>query len=315
MKILMTGGSSFTGFWFAKTLAERGHLLTLTFTKGINDYTGLRRARVNQLCQVSGINTLWNYKFGSDEFIELLNKKFDIVCHHGAYVEDYKSLQFNALEATEQNTHQCDKIVSVAKQQGVKKIILSGSVFEANEGKGSLPLVPFSPYGLSKTFTWELFRFWAWKYDLSLTKFVIPNPFGPYEEPRFCNYLIQSWIKGATPCIKTPDYIRDNIHVDLLAGCYGVILEKEIAGIHVANPSGYIETQREFALRFAREIGNRLKIKTAVDFAKQENFDEPLERVNTTAAISYYNSWKETAAWDNLADYYQQVIERTIQLA
>ena len=55
---------------------------------------------------------------------------------------------------------------------------------------------------------------------IGLGKFVIPNPFGPYEEPRFTAYLIKNWLAGATPNCSSPAYVRDNIHVSLLAKVY-----------------------------------------------------------------------------------------------
>jgi nucleoside-diphosphate-sugar epimerase len=169
-------------------------------------------------------------------------------------------------------------------------------------------LVAFSHYGLLKTFTWETFRYWAWKYDIPLTKFVIPNPFGPYEEPRFCNYLVQNWAKGITPSVKTPDYVRDNIHVDLLACCYAIEVEKEVTGISFANPGGYTGSQKEFTQKFAHEIGKRLNIAHEVKFDVQENFDEPLARINTSPAVAICSTWNEEKAWDQLADYYKQML-------
>jgi UDP-glucose 4-epimerase len=308
MKILLTGGSSFTGYWFAKTLAERGHQLTLTFTKDRKDYTGLRGQRVELLQKSSSVNCLWNYSFGTEQFLGLLDQGFDAVGHHGAYVEDYKSLSFDVGRAVAENANHCQEFMIRAKQTGLKKIILTGSVFEANEGSGSDPLVAFSPYGLSKTFTWETFRYWAWKQRIPLTKFVIPNPFGPYEEPRFCNYLVQNWAKGIIPSVKTPDYVRDNIHVDLMACCYAVAVEEKGEGIKSFNPSGYKSTQKEFTQKFALEIGKRLGIAHEVKFDVQDNFDEPLDRINTSPAVDMCSTWKEEKAWDQLADYYKQML-------
>lgn len=313
MRILMTGSSSFTGFWFAKTLATKGHQITLTFTRNKEDYSGLRKERIEQLCQFSTIESIWNCSFGDDKFLDLLGYNFDTVCHHGAYVEDYKSLDFDVSHAVAENTHHCNKFISLAKEKGVKKFVLTGSVFEANEGTGSLPLVAFSPYGLSKSFTWETFRYWAWKYDMALTKFVIPNPFGPFEEPRFCNYLIQSWAKGSVPCVKTPDYIRDNIHVDLLANCYTKTTENETNGIVSVNPSGYTGSQKDFTLKFAKEMESRLNLECRVDFAEQKDFDEPVARINMQPATESCKNWDESDAWDQLANYYRQMIEKNKQ--
>ena len=50
MKILFTGASSFTGYWFVKALAEAGHEVTVIFTKDCPEsYEGIRRARVKRL--------------------------------------------------------------------------------------------------------------------------------------------------------------------------------------------------------------------------------------------------------------------------
>ena len=59
--------------------------------------------------------------------------------------------------------------------------------------------------------------------------------------------------------MRTPAYVRDNIHVDLLAGAYAAFAEAVAAGsgFSRANPSGYVEAQGAFAERFAREIGPR----------------------------------------------------------
>ena len=41
----------------------------------------------------------------------------------------------------------------------------------------------------------------------ALEKFVIPNPFGPYEEPRFTAYLMRTWLAGETAHVQTPRYV------------------------------------------------------------------------------------------------------------
>ena len=46
MRILLTGGSSFTGLWFARSLAAKGHTVVAPL-KG-SDYSGLRGERVSR---------------------------------------------------------------------------------------------------------------------------------------------------------------------------------------------------------------------------------------------------------------------------
>ena len=188
------------------------------------------------------------------------------------------------------------------------KIVVTGSIFENDEGTGSGDRVAFSPYGLSKGLTWQMFRYYAQSRQISLGKFVIPNPFGPYEEPRFTHYLIKSWFAGAKPSINTPAYVRDNIHVSLLAKAYVRFAETLVDGICRINPSGYIELQGSFAYRFAREMKTRLGLRCEFMLNAQSDFAEPLIRVNTDPPDAKALNWDENAAWDELADYYARLM-------
>ena len=78
-------------------------------------------------------------------------------------------------------------------------------------------MIAFSPYGLSKGLTAAIVSHRCREFGLRYGKFVIPNPFGPLEEPRFCAYLVRTWRNGEVARINTPAYVRDNIHVSLLA--------------------------------------------------------------------------------------------------
>ena len=71
---------------------------------------------------------------------------------------------------------------------------------------------------------------------------------------------MRNWREGKPVEVKTPDYLRDNIHVDLLAAVYGRFVSR-VAGLKAGciktNPSGYVEQQGEFAQRVAREVRAR----------------------------------------------------------
>jgi UDP-glucose 4-epimerase len=302
MKILITGGSSFTGYWFIKELAARGHAITAVVRGKEDQYTGLRKARIEQVAGWADI--AWNCSFGDDTFMQLLDNGYDTVCHHGAQVENYKSPDFDVAAALHSNTFQVRRVFEKLKSAGTGKFVVTGSVFEAGEGLGNPPLIAFSPYGLSKTISWEVFRYWSWKLSVPTIKFVIPNPFGPFEEPRFCNYLVQSWKKGEVPAINTPDYIRDNIHADLLALHYALAVESPVSQIERYGPSGYIESQGAFATRFTTEMAKRLPLNCAVRLNRQTAFDEPLIRTNDATTGVAIPNWNEQQAWDQLAAYY-----------
>jgi UDP-glucose 4-epimerase len=190
------------------------------------------------------------------------------------------------------------------------QIVLTGSVFENDEGAGSGNLEAFSPYGLSKGLTWQVFRYYAQSRQISLGKFVIPNPFGPYEEPRFTHYLIKNWFAGAKPLVNTPSYVRDNIHVSLLAKAYAHFVATQPNGISRVGPSGYIESQGAFTHRIANEMRKRLSLKCEFALKSQTEFSEPRIRINTDAADTRILDWSEMAAWDEVAKYYTELMTR-----
>src|ERR1035438_2871688 len=142
---------------------------------------------------------------------------------------------------------------------------------------------------------------------IKLGKFVIPNPFGPFEDPRFTAYLVKSWFAKTTPAVKTPAYVRDNIPVDLLAHAHLDFLHKRMeseTNFMKFNPSGYIESQGTFARRVAGELSMRFGFPCDVELQEQKSFPEPQIRINTDPVISKYG-WRESKAWDELAEFYK----------
>jgi len=308
MKILFTGASSFTGHWFANALAAAGHSVVATLTRPLDAYTGTRRQRIDGLA--TGIKRVPGVKFGTPEFVALLRTEgpFDLLCHHGADVTNYNSPDFDAVAALANNIAGIRETLAAFKAGGGSAVLLTGSVFEADEGAGGEPRLAFNPYGLSKTLTAQAFSYYVPTAGLRLGKFVIPNPFGPLEEPRFTAYLIKTWKEGKEAQVKTPDYVRDNIPVDLLAATYRGFAERlALPGEDFIklNPCGYVESQGAFTLRFAAEMRKRLGLPCAVSLPRQVDFSQPMMRVNTDAAARLAPEWDETAFWNKAADYYR----------
>jgi UDP-glucose 4-epimerase len=307
MRILFTGATSFTGMWFVEGLVAQGHDVVAAIRGDQRVYSDLRARRLQRVLACS--RPVWGVEFGSEKFIELIEREgpFDVLCHHAAEARDYKSPDFDAVAAAGANCNSLRKVLRALSQSGCRRIVLTGSVFEADEGAGSQPLRAFSAYGLSKTLTAQIFSFHAREENFSLEKFVIPNPFGPYEEPRFTDYLMRCWKESKAAKVSTPLYVRDNIHVSLLSAAYTRLVDSPSqSGFSKTNPSGYVETQGAFSSRFAREMGHRLDIATPLEFADQSNFSEPLVRINTDLASAAAPQWAEESSWDELARYYAQ---------
>lgn len=308
MKILFTGGSSFTGLWFIRELTAAGHDVTAIFRRHAGEYAdAVRRERVTIAAETC--RAIYGCLFGDSRFLSLIREgAWDLLCHHGADVTNYKSPDFDAVAALRNNTHNLPVVLAALGAAGCHRLLLTGSVFEGGEGAGSQGLPNFSPYGLSKALTAQTFCYYCGAAGIGLGKFVIPNPFGPYEEPRFTAYLMKNWLAGATPVCSHPSYVRDNIHVSLLAKVYGrFAAEFPPLGLTRINPSGYAESQGAFSLRFALEMRPRLGLPCLVEFKKQVDFSEPRVRINTDIPDIDGLGWDESAAWDSTARYYQRL--------
>ena len=309
MKILFTGGSSFTGYWFIRELAAAGHEVTAIFRNKAEDYSdAVRRRRVKLASDLS--RPVHGCSFGDAAFLTLIKEGgWDLVCHHAADVTNYKSPSFDATGAASKNTHNLLEVTEALKSIGCGKVVLTGSVFEGGEGAGSQGLPDFSPYGLSKTITAQVFRFYCDRAGMSLGKFVIPNPFGPFEEPRFTGYLMKNWVAGNPASCSSPSYVRDNIHVSLLAKAYAKFVGSLPAtpGFTKLNPSGYPESQGAFTLRVAQEVRPRLQKPCVVELQKQTDFPEPRVRINTDVLDADALGWNESAAWNDFAAYYEEL--------
>lgn len=267
-RILITGASSFTGSWFARGLAAAGHDVTATFRT--REYEGLRAERVQAVCEV--VRPLWNVAFGD------LRGEWDVLCHHGAEVGNYRSADFDADAAVAENTRDLERVVGLAG-----RVVVTGTVFERLA----------TPYGRSKRRTWEAFA------AHGAARFAIPNPFGPWEEPRFTSYLARTWLAGGTAEVRTPEYVRDNVHVQALTRAYVEFVDSDR---REASPSQYRERQGAFAQRFARELEPRLGVPCRLELLEQTDFSEPLE-LTGEEPVDGPEPWDELAAWyrDRLA--------------
>jgi UDP-glucose 4-epimerase len=288
MKVLFTGGSSFTGFWFIRELAAAGHDVTAIFRNRPDEYSdAVRCQRVALASEAS--RPIYGCSFGDEQFLALIAEGgWDLLCHHGADVTNYKSPDFDVVGALRNNTHNLPLVLEAVRNVGCRRLLLTGSVFESGEGAGSQGLPDFSPYGLSKTLTVRMF--------------------GPFEEPRFTAYLMKNWLAGATPVCSSPSYVRDNCHVSLLAKVYArFAAEFPASEFTRINPSGYAESQGAFTLRLAQEMRPRLKLPCLVELKKQIDFSEPRVRINTDLPEADALGWDESVAWDEMARYYEHV--------
>jgi UDP-glucose 4-epimerase len=313
MKIFFTGASSFTGYWFAKTLAGAGHEVTAGFTRsGVEAYTDIYRTRVELLLPL--VHPLWNASMGSESMLSAVKDGcFDLLCLHGAVVGNHKAPDFDVMGVLKQNTHHLLSLLTCFKAAGGRAVIATGTYFEADEGIGTEPRQAFSPYALSKTLTWQVIRFHCHQAGLRLAKFVVANPFGPLEKGGFTQYLITSWKKGEKVTVQTPDYVRDNVPVDLMALHYLDFCEQmgstnaKSTLFDYCAPSGYPVSQGDFTNRFATHFESLTGRPAPIRFAKQTDFAEPMHRVNCGAERKKHSAtWAERHFWEKYLSAHKQ---------
>ena len=157
--------------------------------------------------------------FGDERFLALIGEGgWDLLCHHAADVTNYKSPDFDTVAALANNTHKLPAVLGALEGRRLPPGAPLGQRLRGGRGRrlaGPARLFPLWPLQGPDRAGLPLRNRRA---GVGLGKFVIPNPFGPYEEPRFTAYLMKNWLAGATPNCSSPAYVRDNIHASLLAG-------------------------------------------------------------------------------------------------
>jgi nucleoside-diphosphate-sugar epimerase len=303
-RVLLTGASSFTGMWIAEALAGAGFEVLAPLLRARADYDPERAARIASVEQVAEV--AYAHPFGSQAFLDLVGGRPDIVAlaHHAADVTGYRDPGFDATAAFGRNLHGGPETLRRLAGQGCRAVLVTGTVFEAGEGGDPAEPLAVTPYGLSKTLTNVAFQHHAAWTGLRFGRFVIPSPYGAFEQQRsFPAYLFRSWLAGETPVVRTPLYLRDHLPAPRLAAAYAAHLARLLAdpatpAVH--RPSGWIATQGAFAQKVAAEAERRLGRVCPVRFAEQTGFPEPLRRVNCDPAPEQ----DEAVFWDGYVEWY-----------
>ena len=296
MRILITGPSSFSGSFFIEALSKAGHEVVTTLTKTQSCYHGIRLQRLQKSMQYATVHE--QICFGDEQFIELVHREsFDVFCHHGAWTESYNSMNYDFEKAFANNTRSMNRVCQILAANGCQKIIVSGSIFAECEE-------PFSPYGLGKKLTAETTKFCGTHFGMHVSRFVIPNPFGPLDNPKLISNLLTAWQKKQTPTVYISPYIRDNIPIDLLALGFTDWVERcpQTVGDSVFRPSGYVSTMGDFILRVQQESRVRTLWACNVDWLAQTDFLQPMKLVNDVPLMKLFPSWNEQGFWDALIE-------------
>lgn len=303
MRALLSGASSFTGTWFASALAGRGFAVTAVHRRPLDAYPPLARRRLARL--EGRVRLVRLPGLASPEATALLDRgRFDLLCLHGAEVGDHRSPSFDVVGSLLATTAGLGPLLDRFAEAGGRAVLVTGSIFEADEGSGPEPRRAFNPYGLAKTLIWQTIRFEVERRGLLLGKVTIAHPVGPLDKPGLVPELLAAWCRGEPGRIRRPQLVRDFLPVDALALAYAETarrLVEEARAIRLT-PSHWPETVGAFARRLVAAIGPRTGLACALRLADPpEPTDEPPARVGTDPLRAFAPDWDEGRFWDALA--------------
>ena len=306
--VCLTGVSSFTGFWFAKVLSEAGHSVCCPLPRPRESYEGLKKKRLDSL--PIEVDVIYEAPFGSVKFVELIDKKFDAFCLHGAYVSGYNQANFSVTEALRQNLYRAEEVLAMSKKAGCKRVIWTSSIFEdavCLDAPEHVSHPIWHRYALSKKLSGLALRSLCSEMEIGFSQFVITNPFGPLEDPKLCCHLAKAVLAEETFEVRTPHYVRDMIHVRHLAEAYRNFVLGVLAGEETSElrPCEFTGSLGEFARLFVREMGERLGGSCSVTLATSMPFDEPFALVNNTHVSTLVDDYAPNERWNELGAHYQ----------
>ena len=301
--VLLTGVSSFTGFWFAQKLYEEGFKVVCPLPRKGNEYDDLKLNRLELLN--SQVSLIYECPYGSAKFLNLCEDHYDVLCLHGAYVWGYSSDRFPLTHALSENLKSSEKVLETLFSKGCRRVIWTSSVFEdavnLNDTRSSKP--DWYRYALSKYLSYSAMSELCRGYGLEFSRLVITNPFGPFEDKKLSYHLINSFLnKEKEFTIKTPHYVRDMIHVQNLAEIYSkIIISKEC--IPEIRPCEYSGSMISFAKLYQEEVSKRLAINLTINSQNME-FDEPYSLTNDQHVTTILSQDLSDQYWDELCQYY-----------
>lgn len=235
MKIGISGVTSFTGSWIAREFSRRGHTVFGLCSSCKDQYPGLIQARIQKL--LANVELIENIKVETGQMAQWIGEsQIEIWIHHHHYMKDFRKPNYDYSAFEKICIDPLSDIFESLKKCKARGIIYSGSYFEPGEGGEIRP--PPTPYAASKLQVWNELQ----KSGLPVSKIVIPNPIGSFENPdRLIPQMIEAAKSNQVLEIQTPHFINDHLPVEILASEYVDAAERLKAKEQtIRRPSGWI---------------------------------------------------------------------------
>ena len=213
-KVLVTGGAGFIGSHIVDFLIENNYDVMV-----IDDLSTGRKKNLHQNVKFYHLN-ITNIQELEKAFEQ---EKPDYVIHEAAQISVSLSVREPLIDA-QTNIFGSLNLLQCCVKYGVKGVVFASSggtvygepeQFPVNENH---PLLPLSPYGISKVTIEHYLNFYQKNYNLDYVALRYGNVYGPRQDPYgeagVIAIFIQKMLKGETPTINGDgDYIRDYVYV------------------------------------------------------------------------------------------------------
>lgn len=295
MRVLMTGISSFSGYYFAKSFLERDHEVIGILSGGYSS-NSLKERRIKNLVSLKKSLSFLNLR----DIKSLRDNNFEVLILHGSHMKDRKSPEFNSYNAVQKTL----EVSRTIKENGVfANIIHTGTFSEPYESLYDDP-VSFNTYSTSKSEIYvahkELFS------DNLIHKYVMPNPIGKLQNYNLISAAFEKWQNDEAFQINQPWLIRDFVPVDLLAEDYVLFTEDIVKNrTRVPKkryPSLYITTIEGIIKRVASVAQSISNLNCEVIYGnRSDTVFEPRIRINRDILYANIVEWNETKWWNEYA--------------
>ncbi|MCK5341521.1 MAG: NAD-dependent epimerase/dehydratase family protein, partial [Desulfobulbaceae bacterium] len=178
MKILVTGGAGFIGSNVVDAYIDAGHDVVVMD----NLFTG-KWENINPKAK------FYLMDVRSEEVFKVFKKEhFDIINHHAAQMSVPASVEDPDFDA-DVNVRGFLNLMESARQTAVKKVIFissGGAIYgEAEEYPTTerAPVVPLSPYAITKNVSEQYLAFYKHQYAMDYTVLRYANIYGPRQVP------------------------------------------------------------------------------------------------------------------------------------
>ncbi len=305
MKILVTGGAGFIGSEFVRQAVAKEFKVSVVDKIS---YAG----DVERLKTVEGKISFYTSDITNKEFVEyIFNKeKPDVVVHWAAETHVDRSI-IDAYPFTETNIKGTQVLLDVARNYNLKKFIniatdeVYGELGEEGQFFETTPIIPNSPYSVSKASADMLGRAYYRTFGVPVITVRPSNNYGPWQYPEKLVpvIIIKALNNQRIPVYGKGENIREWLYVSDCAEAVFEILDKanvnEIFNVGSGQEKRNIDVVKSVLaiLGKSEDLIEFVKDRLGHDYRYSLNFDKINNELKWKAKINFEDGIEKTVKW------------------